>query len=368
MGAQDQPVNPRRSLAQEKCASSAAAVPPLLTVVIPTLGRPILIDTLKSLVACASPPELDIIVAGRILDKQVAGAFERLQAEWPQIRHLSVAFESGDSSRKKNAGLHAARSEIVAFLDDDVVVAKDWPAQISSPFGDPAVGLVSGPSLVPEDLPLVARLAGLALASKAAGYVAERYLTGESGPREVRWSRLIGCNMAYRRSVIESIGGFNPQFWPGEEMLAAYQATRQGQKLVFNPAAFVYHFPRCSLSGFIRQIYTYGATRVRLMRAGVEVEVTTMLPAVWVLSLAALGVPAAWSPLAAWLLLADLGLYAVSDLAVTLMKVRETGRFSDGLLFFLIPVMHFSYGLGQWIEVFRPDKDFSRGERARLGP
>jgi len=330
-----------------------------LSVVIPTLGRPILIDTLKSLLAAQGVDDIEIIVAGRIADVAVAARVKDLVGRYPRIRHLEVAFPSGDSSRKKNAGAEISRADLVAFIDDDVIVASDWPLRIVEPFADPAVGLVSGPSLVPDDLPLMARLAGVTLASKAAGYVAQRYLQGDPHPREVRWSFLIGCNMAFRKTVLNELGGFDPAFWPGEEMIASSRATRAGHKLIFHPHAFLYHYPRSSLLRYLKQIYGYGATRIRLLRAGVEFEATTLLPALWVLSLLVLGITAPFCQWCLWLLVADIALYLVGALAITAQKVGETRHWKDVLMFPLVPLTHLSYGIAEWVEVFMPGRDLS---------
>jgi len=332
---------------------------PDLSIVIPTIGRPILIQTLQSLVCADGFDRLDIMVVGQIADALVRSAVKDLNAQYPNIRHLEVPFSRGDSSAKKNAGWRAAKCDLIAFIDDDVVVARNWPEQVRAPFQRPDVGLVSGPGLVPDDISLMARLAGNALASKASGYVAERYLAGNPEPREIRWSGLIGCNMAYRRVVLESIRGFDPAFWPGEEMIAAFQATRLGHKLIFQPGAILHHYPRSSFWRFCRQIYGYGATRIRLIRAGVDVEPMTIIPAFWVLALGVLGIAAVFCRWAGFLLLASLALYVLADLWVTLAKYRETRRRVDLLIFFLIPIMHASYGLAEWVELVCPGKDLS---------
>ncbi len=329
-----------------------------LSVVIPTLGRTTVIETVESLLATQGADSLEVFVVGAIADQAVRSRIEELVKAHPQVHHLPVSFPKGDSSEKKNAGFRASRTEIVAFVDDDVVVEPDWPARVLEAFDDPAVGVMSGPGLVPDDLPLMARLAGVALASKAAGYVAERYLAGDSGPIEAKWSRLIGCNMAYRRSALEEIGCFDPAFWPGEEMIAVYKASRR-HKFVFHPRARLYHHPRQSLVRFWRQIHGYGLTRVRLFRGGVEFEPTTIMPATWVLSLVVLGLAAPVLKLAAILLAADVGLYLLADAWITVSKFAETRRPVDLLIFFLIPFMHLSYGIAEWIELFRPNKDLS---------
>lgn len=336
---------------------------PRLSVVIPTLGRPILIQTLESLAATKGFDALEVLVAGAIPDPGVMERLRGLMQQHAQIRHLPVRFEAGDSSEKKNAGLRESRADLVAFLDDDVVVAPDWPERIVEPFGDPNVGLVSGPSLVPNDVSRMAHLAGAALSSKAAGYVSERYLKGSAAPRRIAWSRIIGCNMVYRKAVIEGLGGFDPKFWPGEEMIAAFRAGRAGHVLMFHPDAYVYHYPRTSLVRFWKQMHGYGATRIRLLRAGVNFEPTTVVPMAWVLSLVVLGIGALFSKLFLGLLLIDLAAYLVADVWITAAKVRETRRPIDLLLILLVPIVHVSYGIAEWVEFLRPGKDLSESPR-----
>ena len=316
-------------------------------------------QTLDSLTRLRDFHRVEVLICGRIEDAQVQMIVDAHLARYTNLQHFPIKYELGDSSEKKNYGWHHARADIIAFLDDDVVLAENWVQEIMRPFEEPAVGGVSGPSLVPPDVGVFAHLAGTVLQSKAAGYVSERYSRGtSSGAREVNWSRIIGCNMAYRRDVLEAINGFEPEFWPGEEMLAAYRADQQC-RLMFNPDAWVYHYPRVSLSRFWKQMHGYGATRIRLVRAGVEFEPATVVPAVWALSLLVLML---LSPVCGWcrlLLLLDLLTYFAADCWITVSKVRETGLAKNWGLLWLIPVMHLSYGLGEWVELFRPGKDLS---------
>jgi cellulose synthase/poly-beta-1,6-N-acetylglucosamine synthase-like glycosyltransferase len=340
---------------------------PHLSIVIPTMGRAILVQTLASVLTAQGAENFEVIVVGEIPDPAVAKEFATLITTYPQLRHIAISYPDGDSSRKKNRGAEESRAEIIAFLDDDVVIAPDWPEQIIRAFDDPTVGLVSGPSLVPEEINLAARLAGLALTSRAAGYAADRYRTGHAAVREITWSRIIGCNAAYRRSAFRQMGGFPPEFYPGEEMIAAWRTQQLGHKLRFLPAAWVYHYPRQSVRRFARQLWGYGATRIRLKRAGVGFEWTTLVPAAWVLSLVALIPAATFSRTALQLLELDLALYALTALAIAFETVLHTRRPRDLLVFFMIPVMHLSYGAAEWFEFFRPGRDYSE-HRAQHKP
>ena len=330
---------------------------PKLSVVIPTMGRAILFKTLDSLRETEWNADLEIIVVGVIPDGPVLDRVKELVAADPRVQHLSIRYPKGDASEKRNAGYRASRADIVAFIDDDVYVPPHWTTRVLEAFAPADVGMVSGPSLVPTDISLLARLAGLALSSRAAGYVAHRYVKGQEAVKRVKWSRTIGCNMIFRRSAFEQITGFDPDFYPGEEMIAADAVARRGHALVFDSEAYVYHYPKTTFRGFWRQIFRYGATRVRLMRAGLDVELTPLVPAAWVLSLVALGLGAAFSVWLKWLLWLDVGAYSVVSLFIALGIFFETRRPSDLLLLFIQPFMHLAYGVGIWVEVFRPDKD-----------
>ncbi len=331
----------------------------MLSVVIPTMGRPTVVKTVESLTKALRFDEIEVFVCGKIHNGESAQAIRAFCDRFSNIEHLSIEYETGDSSRKKNEGAKRASAEIVAFIDDDVYVKENWPEQIVSTFVDEQVGLISGPSLVPEDINLSGRLAGLALSSPAAGYVADRYTEGKQVLCAVNWSRIIGCNMAYRKSVLESIGMFDPEYWPGEEMIASFRTEQAGWTLMFNSNAQLYHYPRQSIVKFWKQIWGYGATRIRLIRGGAKFEPTTIVPGVWVLSLLALGLASCFHPIGRLLLAIDLMLYAVASAWFTFGMVKQTRRASDVLLFLMIPYMHLSYGLAEWFELFVPNKDLS---------
>jgi len=341
---------------------------PSLSVVIATLGRLTLLPTLRSLLSCRGAASLEIVVVGTIADRAMAEALQELMAVHANLTHLPLSFPTGDSSNKKNVGFRETSADVVAFIDDDVIVAPDWPERILEAFTRPEVGMVSGPSLVPDDVPLMGRLAGGALSSPAAGYVASRYLNDGRGPRRIRWSGIIGCNMAFRREALDRVGGFDPKFWPGEEMIVSAIVERLGYEIVFAPDAWLYHYPRSSLFGFIRQIYKYGATRIRLIRAGTGLEPTTLLPAVMVLALGALAVAAYFDRRAAYALVAMSAAYLLANVVVTALLFLRTRHLADLLVFFLIPVMHISYGIAQWVECAFPGRDLSEQRTSSRTP
>ena len=82
--------------------------------------------------------------------------------------------------------------------------------------------------VVPDELPLMARLAGTTLASKAAGYVAARYTAERAENFDAKWSNLIGCNMAFRKPVIAALGGFDVAFDLGQRRIEPREQSLPG--------------------------------------------------------------------------------------------------------------------------------------------
>ncbi|MBP7828863.1 MAG: glycosyltransferase [Kiritimatiellae bacterium] len=332
------------------------ADPYVLSVVIPTRGHPQVIRALESLTLAQGFHGLLVLVCGPLEDPAVAARFKALQSAHPNLVNPEETRAFTALPDKRNAGWKHATTEIVAFLDDDVIVEPAWAREIVKPFDDPEVKLVSGPGLIPPELPLGARLAGLALSSGAAGYVAGRYRPEHDHPRRIRWSRIIGCNMALRRAFLEEIGGFAPDFEAGDEMFVSHETFRRGHAIVFTPAARVDHYPRTRLARFLRQVFGYGVARTRLIRRGVEVEPASLIPALWVISLLVCGVGAFFHRAFGWLLGLDLALYFAAQAWATLRMVLRTRRAADLLLLVLIPVMHFTYGVAEIFEFFVPNR------------
>lgn len=329
---------------------------PILTVAVPTLGRPCLIKALESLTAVEGFGDLEVLVCGAVVHDPVRSELQRLMGQHQNIRNPPDSLTLRALHLKRNLGWQLARTELVAYLDDDVVLEREWARKILEPFADPQVGIVSGPGLIPANLGLMARLAGLALSSGATGYVADRYKQNVAPIRAIKWSQIIGCNMAIRRSLLESVGGFNPFFEAGDEMFVSHSICKRGHRIVFASEARAYHYPRATLRGFLKQIYGYGDTRIRLIRNGVEVELATLIPALLVLSVAVLSAMAFSVPLARWLLGLELAAYLMGVAVVVGRIVAKTRRACDLILLLLVPLMHAVYGIAEWKELFFPQR------------
>jgi len=189
--------------------SDAANVPAtsILSVIISTRDRSGSLRTLlASLEQLASPPVAWEIV---IADNGSRDDTPRLLAEWKlrDPRRTVVRVQEPGKSRAVNAAITASRGELLAFLDDDVVVDRDWLVEIWSYFAKHDCAAAQGAVLWPPEAYDDAELAALL----------ERYRTIvhlDLSPDAVR-TKLTGANMAVRRHAFAVVGTFNEKLGPG---------------------------------------------------------------------------------------------------------------------------------------------------------
>jgi HAD superfamily hydrolase (TIGR01662 family) len=161
-----------------------------VSVVVPTIGRPSLDDLLDALATGTGPRPAELIV----VDDRADGP--DLSVDRPGLPRTRVLrTRGGGPARARNLGWRAARTEWVAFLDDDVVPDGDWYARLGEDIADlaPDVGGTQGRVHVP--LP-----------------TDRRPTDWERGTAGLATSSWITADLAYRRAALAAVGGFDERF------------------------------------------------------------------------------------------------------------------------------------------------------------
>lgn len=171
----------------------SANAAPAVSIVVPTYGREgVLLDTLARLLAL-SPPARELIVVDQTPAHEalVAAALEAWSVAgsllWVRRPHPSIP-------AAMNAGLLAARSEVVLFVDDDVEPATDLVGRHAEAHGAGRGDIVAGQVLQPGEAP---------------GDGAE-FSFRSTRSREI--GEFMGGNFSVRREFALAIGGFDEQF------------------------------------------------------------------------------------------------------------------------------------------------------------
>ncbi len=162
-------------------------------------------------------------------------------------------------AHKRDIALNYAKGEILAFLDDDAYPVRDWLKNAVKDFDDPNVAAVCGPAITPDSDTIRQQASGLVFSSfLVSGKFSYRYLPGKL--QEV--DDYPSCNFLVRKSIMQELGGFNTNFWPGEDTKLCLDITKKlGKKIIYDPAVLVYHHRRTVFSAHLKQVAAYALHR-----------------------------------------------------------------------------------------------------------
>jgi len=156
----------------------------------------------------------------------------------------------------RNTGITAATGEIVAFTDSDCRADEDWLFYLVGSLESSEFMGIGGPNLLPpED-----------------SRVAVAVMVSPGGPAHVMLTdreaeHIPGCNMAFYKRALESIGGFDPIFMKaGDDVDVCWRLQQAGCKIGFSPAAFVWHYRRSTIAAYLKQQEGYGEAEAMLVR------------------------------------------------------------------------------------------------------
>ncbi|HJT57405.1 MAG TPA: glycosyltransferase, partial [Ktedonobacteraceae bacterium] len=167
-----------------------------------------------------------------------------------------ITTENHGLSKARNIGLEAATGEIVAYIDDDARPDPHWLTYLASTFMHSEYVGVGGPNIAPP----------------GDGLIADCVANAPGGPIHVLLSdqeaeHIPGCNMAFRKSNLQAIGGFDPQFRiAGDDVDICWRLQQCGWKLGYSPAAMVWHHRRNSVRTYWKQQKNYGKAEALLER------------------------------------------------------------------------------------------------------
>ncbi|MES4908621.1 MULTISPECIES: glycosyltransferase [unclassified Streptomyces] len=163
-------------------------------VVIPTLGRPSLSVTLRALADAKGPAPRRIVLVDDRPPKDRTALAAAIPDELAPSVDIAPGRAAGPASAR-NIGWRAAPEPWTVFLDDDVVPGPTWADDLAADLAaaDEDTGGVQGRITVP--------------------------LTGDRGPTDwerntagLATARWITADMAYRRTALEAVGGFDERF------------------------------------------------------------------------------------------------------------------------------------------------------------
>jgi glycosyltransferase involved in cell wall biosynthesis len=249
---------------RDELASQRANAPfPSLSVAICTRDRVAMVERcLNSLLPLQQKYGFELLV---IDNAPSDDATAKVMRKFSGARYILEQRPGLDFAR--NQAWKEATGDLIAYLDDDVVVDSGWlmglqEAWAENPDAAAFTGLV---------MPLRLDTSAQVLFEKRNGF--RRGFDKKRFSKELPGNPLYpcgagifgaGCNMAFCRNVLRKIGGFDEALDTGARLPGGgdldifYRIIRAGHVLVYEPGYMVFHEHRASESALRRQYYTWG--------------------------------------------------------------------------------------------------------------
>lgn len=159
----------------------------------------------------------------------------------------------------RNAGLRAARTPFVAFVDSDCVVGPDFPGRLLDHLGDPAVAIVV-PRIVALAAPAVSALARYEARNSALDMGEKEGLVRPGSPVPYAPS----AAMVVRAAALEA--GFAEELGIGEDVDLIWRLTDAGWRVRYDPSVAVAHDHRATWRRWFARRVVYDTSSAMLAR------------------------------------------------------------------------------------------------------
>ncbi|SIT59090.1 putative glycosyltransferase [Mesorhizobium prunaredense] len=167
----------------------------------------------------------------------------------------------------RNAALRATTGTLIAYLDDDVVVDRNWLAGLAKACRDnPGTGGFTG-LVLPFRLDTEAQIVFEQRGGFGRGFIRnEFHNTRFDNPLHPVGSGSLGagCNMAFDRALLIELGGFDEALDTGSPLPGGgdldifYRVLRSGRPMIYEPEYAVYHEHRETIEQLRRQYWSWG--------------------------------------------------------------------------------------------------------------
>ena len=183
---------------------------------------------------------------------------------------------------KRAKGVEISNGEILAFLDDDTYPEKDWLKNSLRAMETKNIKALGGPAVTSPKDNFSKQISGLIYGSALmSGKHKARYV-----PDKVQYVRdYPSCNFIITKELYGKVGGFDSEYWPGEDTILCNNIMKANEKILYTPEALVYHHRRNLFFGHFKQLKGYAWHRGYFVKkfGGNSFELSYFIPSIFLL-------------------------------------------------------------------------------------
>jgi GT2 family glycosyltransferase len=247
---------------REEITPTVPATPlPSLTIAICTRDRPRMVHRCLEALRALPMPEATSSPEVLVVDNAPSDAATReVVATFDGVRYVVEPRPGLNFGR--NRALAEAQGDLVAYVDDDAVVDEGWLLGLAEAYTEhPDAGAFTG-QVLPLTLETNAQVLFEQRGGFRRGFEKVRYGASQPGNPAYPCNAGIfgtGTNMAFRRDVLQALGGFDEALDMGAQLPGGgdhdifYRVIRAGYPLVYEPRCLVFHEHRREMETLHRQ-------------------------------------------------------------------------------------------------------------------
>ena len=322
--------------------------PVFLSVIVPCRNEADYIDPfLVNTVSMERPPGgIEILIVDGMSDDGTREKITSFSKKHPEV--IIIDNVKRITPAALNIGIERSRGKVILRLDVHTRYASDYLTECIKALEATGADNVGGPWVPEKNHTSLAKAIAMAFSSPFSVGGARSHDECFRGELDTVY---LGC---WPRTTFDKYGKFDEEFIRNQDDEHNLRIVRGGGRVWQEPSIKSYYTGRQSLYDLFRQYYQYGYWKVKIIRKHrIPASIRHIVPATFVISIGALTVGTAfWSPVL-WVLLAELTLYFLCDMAASLSSSIKNRSWLPGVFLPIIfPMFHVGYGSGFIAGVF----------------